>query len=449
MRKALPSLSETLVDLLGRDAVVSPSDLAAYSVDGVAAKAVVLPSRVEAVSDVMRLASERGLAVVPRGGGTHMGLGNPPTSLDLVLGLERLDCLAFHEPADLVAAAEAGMTVDALQGELARHGQTLPLEAPLASKATVGGILATNAGGPSRLAFGGLRDWLIGLRVVRPSGDVTKSGGRVVKNVTGYDLNKLYTGSLGTLGVIVEATFKVAPMPADKGTLVAAMGSLEAALDLSQRVLGLPGLPQALHVMDRGAVDRAPELRVPRSAAVVAALFSGNESSVERKMSDATELLAAGGASKVAALTNEDGNKLWRAITDLWWAVEGGPRLMVKVGLLPSRVAPFVAAIGGGRRTRLPRGIVADPGSGLVRVLEWADEMEPRADELVEDTIRTVRQAAVTRGGYAVIERCPLALKRKIDVWGGEVAGIDLMRRVKREMDPKNVLSPGRFVGGI
>jgi glycolate oxidase FAD binding subunit len=115
VRKALPSLSETLVDLLGRDAVVSPSDLAAYSVDGVAAKAVALPSRVEAVSDVMRLASERGLAVVPRGGGTHMGLGNPPTSLDLVLGLERLDCLAFHEPADLVAAAEAGMTVDALQ----------------------------------------------------------------------------------------------------------------------------------------------------------------------------------------------------------------------------------------------------------------------------------------------------------------------------------------------
>ena len=135
-----------------------------------------------------------------------MGLGNPPTGLDLVLGLERLNGLAFHEPADLVAAAQAGMTIDAFLGELARHGQTLPLEFPLSSKATVGGVLAANAGGPSRLAFGGLRDWLIGLRVVRASGEVTKSGGQVVKNVTGYDLNKLYTGSLGTLGVIVEAT---------------------------------------------------------------------------------------------------------------------------------------------------------------------------------------------------------------------------------------------------
>jgi glycolate oxidase FAD binding subunit len=445
----LPSLSETLVGLLGREAVVSPGDLAGYPVDGVVAEAVALPSHVQGVSDVMRLASERRLAVVPRGGGTQMGLGNPPTRLDLVLGLERLDGLVFHEPADLVAAAEAGMTVDALGGELARHGQTLPLEAPLASKATVGGVLAANAGGPSRLAFGGLRDWLIGLRVVRPSGEVTKSGGRVVKNVTGYDLNKLYTGSLGTLGVIVEATFKVAPLPAGKGTVVASMGSLEAAVELARQVLGLAGQPQALHVMDRGAAGRVPELNMPRSEAVVAALFSGNESSVGRKMSQAAGLLATGGASNIATLVDDEGDRVWRAVTDLGWAGEGGPRLMVRVGLLPSRVAAFVASVDGGRRTRLPRGIVADPGSGLVRVFEWAEEMEPRADELVEDTIRTVRQAAGILGGYAVVERCPLSLKRKIDVWGDDVGGLDLMRRVKREMDPKGILSPGRFVGGI
>ena len=437
------------MDLLGREAVLPPSELAAYSVDGVEAKAAVLPSGVEAVSDVMRLASERGLAVVPRGGGTQMGLGNPPTGLDVVLGLGRLNGMAFHEPADLVAAAEAGMTVEAFQGELARHGQTLPLEAPLASRATVGGILAANAGGPSRLAYGGLRDWLIGLKVVRPSGEVARSGGRVVKNVTGYDLNKLYVGSLGTLGVIVEATFKVAPLPASTGTVVAPVDSLGAALDLSREVLGLPGQPQALHVLDRGAVDRLPELGAPRSPAVVAALFSGNRASVTRKMSQAAGVLEKGGASGVFTLTDGDGDRAWRAMTDLGWAEEGGPRLMVRVGLLPSRVAPFAAAIGGGQATPLPRAIVADPGSGLVRVMEWADEMEPRVDGLLQDTIGVVRQAAEAWGGHAVVERCPLELKGKIDVWGGPAAGLELMRRVKREMDPKGILSPGRFVGGI
>ena len=444
----MPSLSDTLVGLLGREAVPSPEDPAAYSVDGMVAEAVALPSDVEAVSNVMRLASDRRLAVVPRGGGTQMGLGNPPAGLDLVLGLERLNGLAFHEPADLVAAAEAGMTIDAFRGELARHGQTLPLEFPLPSRATVGGVLAANAGGPSRLAFGGLRDWLIGLRVVRASGDITKSGGRVVKNVTGYDLNKLYTGSLGTLGVIVEATFKVTPLPAAKGTVTASVGSLEAAVELSQDVLALPGRPQALQVMDRGAVDRLPELRTPRSAAAVAALFSGSELSVGRKVSQAAEVLAAGGACNVATLMNEGGDEIWRSVTDLGWDGEGGPRLMVRVGLLPSRVAAFVASMGG-NPTPLPRGIVVDPGSGLVRVLEWAEELEPQADQLVEATIRTVRRAAETCGGYAVIERCPLALKRRMDVWGDEVEGLELMRRVKREMDPKGILSPGRFVGGI
>ena len=445
----MPSLSDILAELLGREAVVPPSALAAYSVDGVRARAVALPSQVEGVSEVMRLASRQGLAVVPRGGGTQMGLGNPPGRLDLVLGLERMDKLAFHEPADLVAAAEAGMTLDAFQAVLARHGQTLPLEAPLASRATVGGILAANADGPSRLAFGGARDWLIGLKVVRPSGDVTKSGGRVVKNVTGYDLNKLYTGSMGTLGVIVEATFKVMPLPVHRGTLVAPVDSLQEALDLAQQVLRLPGQPQALHVLDRGTVDRVPALEMPRSPAVIVALFSGREWSVVRKMSEASGVLGPDGSSKVATLMNEDGDGVLRAITDLGWAGEGAPRLMVKAGLLPSRVASFAVSISGGSRTRLPRGIVVDPGAGLVRVLEWADEMEPRADELVEETIRTVRRVAGSCGGYVVVERCSVALKRRIDVWGGEVEGMELMRRVKKELDPQAILSPGRFVGGI
>ena len=446
----MPALSETLAELLGGDAVAQPGTLGGYSVDGVAPQAVALPSRVESVSDVMRLASREGWAVVPRGGGTQMSLGNVPSRVDLVLGLERMDRLVFHEPADMVASAEAGMAMDAFQRELARHGQTLPLEAPMASRATLAGVLASNASGPSRLACGTARDWLIGVKVVRPSGEITRSGGRVVKNVTGYDLNKLYTGSLGTLGVIVEATFKVAPLPRRKGTLVAAFSSLHQALESSRTLLEQHGQPQALQVVDREVALRLPVLsEVSPNEAGVVALFSGSESSVARVLSDAKEVLGRSGTAEVTTLMDEDGDGLWRAITDLGWSEEGAPELMAKVSLLPSQVAPFISDMEGAALPQWRRGLIADPGFGLVRLLGWTDSTQPEALKGIDAAIGDLRSASRPYGGHAVIERCPVLLKRGMDVWDGAVDGLDVMRRVKGALDPAGIMSPGRFVGGM
>ena len=217
----MTSPSDSLPGTVGHSASVPPHRLAEYSVDGLIPSTVVSPEDVAEVSRVLSQASGEDAKVAPWGGGTQMGLGNPPTGLDLVLDLGRLDGVLFHEPGDLVAGVEAGITLEAFQERLAQRGQILPLEAPYPSRATIGGILAANASGPSRLGHGTARDWLIGIAVVRSDGAATKAGARVVKNVTGYDLNKLYTGSLGTLGVIVGATFKLSPLPPDGRTVVA------------------------------------------------------------------------------------------------------------------------------------------------------------------------------------------------------------------------------------
>ena len=180
----------------------------AFHVDGQSPDIAVAPTTIGELQSVLVEANNVGISVVPIGGGTHLGAGNAPASYDVALSLVGMSGIIAHEPADLTVTVEPGLPLANLQAALAEHGQFLPLDPPCEPAATIGGVLAANAFGPLRHAYGTSRDWLIGIRVVHADGSVSKSGGRVVKNVTGYDMHKLYVGSLGTLGVIAEATLK-------------------------------------------------------------------------------------------------------------------------------------------------------------------------------------------------------------------------------------------------
>ena len=299
----MTSLLGTLAESLGTESVIPQEELPHYSVDGVAPSVALFPRDIDGVSRALSFASSEGMHVVPWGGGTQMTLGNSPHEVDVVLGISRLNRVLFHEPADLVVSVEAGITLRALQEELATKGQFLPLEAPIPSRATIGGILAANASGPSRLAYGTPRDWLIGVRVVHSDGAVTKSGGRVVKNVTGYDLNKLYVGSLGTLGVIVEAIFKIAPLTPETRTLVSTYSSLHSAVDSAKELLRQSYAPNALQVVDHEVVSRLPGLgSAMDSGAAVLALVAGRKSAVARKAGDMAKLIANSDAPAVECL---------------------------------------------------------------------------------------------------------------------------------------------------
>ena len=204
----------------------------------------------------MRWAAGQGVSVFPRGGGTQMALGNVPAEVGLALDLRGQDRLLDYQPADLTVTVEAGISLNQLQQDLAPGGKFLPLEAPLAEMSTVGGILAANATGPLRSSYGQPRDWLIGIGVVGADGVETKAGGKVVKNVTGYDLNKLYAGSLGTLGIIVEATFKLAPIPAEMTTVLASFSSLEEGIKAGGSLTGRTFAPNGVQVLDGQGAHR-------------------------------------------------------------------------------------------------------------------------------------------------------------------------------------------------
>ena len=419
-----------------------PEDsLAGYAVDGLTPRKAVLPAKAEDVSEVLSWASGAGMAVIPRGGGVHVGLANVPSRVDLVIGMERLDRLNFHEPLDMVAQVQAGMTLESLQTQLARHGQMLPIESPMAGKATIGGIVASDVTGPSRFAYGSPRDWLIGITVALADGTLTKAGGRVVKNVTGYDMGKLYVGSLGTLGVIVDATFKLAPLPTSSVALAAPSASVEEALSLAAGMLNLAGQPTSVHAVNRIAADRLdmPDLFPPHHGGFMLVGYSGRRSMVERAERDALGALPDGSS----LLRGDESAGLWSRLTNLGWSNAVAPTLMLRAAIRPSRISSLLKTL-----SELPEGgLAVDAATGIAR-LYW---FEDKGDDMNESLIYRVREAALESGGHLTVESCPLSIKGRVDVWGDLVTGqgLDLMRRIKRQLDPGSIMSPGRMAGRI
>ena len=423
------SLPQQLADLLGPDAVLPPGQYSPelYAVDRVVPQAVAQPTDRESIARLLQWAAEHQVSVLPRGGGVLSALGNPPTGADVVLDLSRYNRVLDFQPADLTATVEPGVTLETLQRELAQGGKLVPLEAPLADRATLGGILAANANGPLRYSYGPARDWLIGISVVSADGVETKAGGKVVKNVTGYDLNKLYTGSLGTLGVIVEATFKLAPLPEVWAALLASFPSIGAGIDAARSLIAQVFAPQGLQVINGPAVRRlarntgggnepanplaaelaaelAGELAGGReSGAFALAFFAGRPRAVRRRLGDSARLLRESGANKVDSLDGAETRSLLRHLTNLGWSGDTVPSLGLKVNLPPNAVGKLVAAVestedyrsgtSGSSGTSATRpvftgesfagenlGIVADPGFGTVQLLRWPETPEGSAN---------------------------------------------------------------------
>ncbi|MEX1254473.1 MAG: FAD-binding oxidoreductase [Dehalococcoidia bacterium] len=440
------SLEPALSDILG--GALTSGD-ASYAVDGLVATFVAAPGSAEQIAAALAAADEHGAAVVPWGAGRHMALGNVPRRYDLALSTTKLDRVVEYEPADLVLTVEAGMTMGQLQALLAEHRQFLPIDAP--PEATVGGLLAAGVSGPSRHAYGLPRDWLIGCRVAHVDGTISKGGGRVVKNVAGYDLPKLAIGSLGTLGVIVEATVKVAPLPPRHETAFVTCASLEAAGALvsaaDDRGLAL----RAVAIADVAAASAL--LNVPFAGAALAGFWlAGPASAVERTRRELGQL---GGETQ----------RLDDAASEQWWAQLSEPNVVesamtLRASLTPTSVVEFMRHLAEiGRELGVSIATVAYPTTGLV----LASVAEAPPGELVR-IVERARKFAVEAGGTLVITSAPVDVRKRINVWGDPSAGsrpgesatgqapgsaLSLMRRVKEQFDPRGTINPGRFMGGL
>ncbi|WP_295697625.1 FAD-binding oxidoreductase [Lapillicoccus sp.] len=402
------------------------------AVDGMPCRWVVSPADTPGVSAVLRVAHDEGLAVVVRGGGTKLGWGSPPERLDVILDTTRLDGLVDHAAGDLIAVVGAGRRLDDLQADLGAASQWFAVDP--ARRGTLGGLVATADGGPSRLLYGPVRDLVIGATMVRADGVVAKSGGKVVKNVAGYDLGKLLTGSLGTLGVITEVAVRLHPVaPAHRYVTVPVVSTRHA-----------HALVQG--VIHSHLVATACELDQPADgAATLAIRLDGIRPGVEARTAGALELLGAG------AEASDD--------PPAWWGTEPGAPGDVRLKLtheIASVTALLDIVAEASDRASVPVDVRGSVAVGTVTAaLRAAHHQHDRA--AVADLVDHLRAAcsrsvgasgAGGTGGSVVVRDADPETKARLDVWG-PVPALDLMRRVKHQLDPTRVLAPGRFVGGI
>lgn len=386
----------------------------ADAVDGVVPALVAYPGTTAQVADVLRATRGRGLHVVVRGSGTRLCWGGVPAAVDLLLDVSRLDAVIAHAAGDLVVTVAAGVPLATLQDALAPHGQRLALD-PVVAGGTVGGAIATASSGPLRYRYGSVRDLLIGITVVRADGAVTHSGGIVVKNVAGYDLGKLYTGSLGTLGVITEAVFRLHPLPEAARWVTVTTGDPQRAAAAVDAVRNSQNDPVALEV-DRPA---------PGEPVTVGVALEGVPGGIGARYDDVARLLgdAAGSPATVAESP------------PAWW------------GVLPHDPATGPGATLTHQPTALGDVLAGAPGA--VRGSAGAGVLAVGLDATrVAEELDALRELAGRHGGSAVLRCATPEIKQRCDIWG-PVAAVPLMRRVKDEFDPEHRLAPGRFVGGI
>lgn len=420
-------------------------DVEGYAVDGVRPSAVVRPATLEELGRVMATAWKHGLAVAPWGGGTRMALGNPIKRLDVVVDLSRLCRVIQHNPADLTVTVEAGITLSRLQETLAEHGQFLALDPPLPHRATVGGTLATGVSGPLKWQSGHLRDTVIGMKVVQADGRTVKSGGQVVKNVSGYDMARLHIGGLGTLGIIAEVSFKLTPLPRREATLLAAFDDARCCLDTGLQVFHSDVAPLSLVAFNEGVGHVAGLEARPCALAI---RLGGRPLTLERQVRECMALCRQAGATAIESLPEAQAADLWRRLADFGWDEAARPALACRAMVVPSRVRELVKAIAAGNGSDPRPAFVAYPGYGNV-MLQWHYEAGEMSSEAAYETLSQARQVAHSLDGRLVIERCPPEVKARLDVWDEVGESLAIMRRLKEQYDARGILNPGRFVGGI
>src|SRR6266566_2577269 len=417
--QALQEALDSLVD--GGVQLATESDV----VTGVQPYVVAAPGSEQEVATLLAYANSEGLKVLVRGGGTQLNTGLPPRDGNILLSTRRLNQVVEYAPHDMTVTVQAGLRLVNLQSHLARARQWLALDPVLSPGATIGGIISTNISGARRLRYGGVRDQIIGIRVVLSDGIIAKGGGKVIKNVAGYDLPKLFTGALGTLGVIVAATFRLYPLRAASRTVVLTAPTAAPLCDLVVRVIASTLEPTALDVMSVPAAG---------TGYVMAARFETEPESADEQAAALTSM--ATGLNDIKTLQGEAEEQLWRQVaSDFPLASDAENALIVKVSVLPTNVASWLESLEHiANEANFSTRWRAHTGHGLVFARLSGDETAALAR-----AVDKLRLAASAGQGSLVVLDAPVALAREVDVWG-PIPAFEVMRRLKVRFDPNYTL---------
>jgi glycolate oxidase FAD binding subunit len=459
MNRPAQSSFSRLEDIVGgAHLAASAAEIAAREVCGVQPSVVVSPADAAQAAEILRFATAEKLAVIPTGGCSKLGIGSPPARYDIALDLSRMNRVLAYDPNDLTLGVEPGVRIEDLLRTLAEKKQFLPLEVPFADRATIGGIVAANSSSPLRHAYGAIRDFCLGMEFVTSDGAQAKSGGRVVKNVTGYDLHKLLIGSLGTLAVITRVNFRTFPMPQAQGSFVGSFPSAESAFDFCRAVSHSVLTPQMVEVANPGTAalmfsgEFAARLE-PRTWTVIVSA-AGQRAVVDRHERELGKMAGAADAEDFLPLSDDESQSVLARIREF-------PRLMLerdastlifRINAVPSQMAPLAGKLRAVALRHELDFVTLARAAGIVQAA-FLPPMENSAtpEKLAAAVADVFRVCALPELRLsAVLEWCPPEIKTSPDVvWGPSRADFELMRRVKRSFDWQNVLAPGRFAGGI
>jgi glycolate oxidase FAD binding subunit len=435
MKLAVDQLAQKLAAELGGHWVSTDASMrASHTIDGHQPSLVCAPDAAEQIGAALRLCAEAGATVAPYGGGTAIFIGNAALPVDVALDLNRLNQVAEHDHANLTATVEAGITLSRLQELLAQQKQFAPFDPPHSERATVGGIVATNLNGPRRSYYGSVRDLIIGMKVVLASGEPIKAGGKVVKNVAGYDMCKLFVGSLGTLGIITQVTLRASPIPETVATLIAS-GSRATVIDLAHTIGHSPLLPVAVVILNPSACG---ELNIGGADWKLAVCSEGFADTVARHMGDAKAM-----AERLGLAAESFKDSLH---SQFWAAIENFPlssdRLVFRLTVPRASTADTIITIESWEVDGFRPMIVADAMAGTL----W---IAAPASVAAANQFPKLIAYAHERRGHAIMLAAPRDFKQSLDVWGSPPPALGLMRKIKEQFDPHGLLNPGRYIGGI
>ncbi|MCS7224729.1 MAG: FAD-binding oxidoreductase [Armatimonadetes bacterium] len=412
------------------------ADQIEWEIDGVIPSQVVAPKSITQLSEWITHFFDRDLTVVPLGGGTKRHIGAPLLKYDCALLTHHLTGLTEYVPEDLTVTVQAGTILNDLQAALSKEHQWLPIDPPHPDRATVGGLLATGFCGPSSCLYGPIRDYVLGITVVQPTGAVTSFGGRVVKNVAGYDVTRLYIGSFGTLGVIAEATFKVLPVPEHRAGVLVSTDSLASLESLLDALVRGPISPAICQVFNRPAAERSPlctELLDSSGTYAVGLAFDGFEEEVRWSTEQLQKMAKDAGVNYLVFVPTERHQEYRRHIASLH---DPARPVVVKIVVPSSEVTLLLDWLT--KTIGSDAFIVSSALEGIIRI-GLSD------DERFLTLLPTIREEAMRRGGFVIAERLPITWKKVFDVWGHSGRAWQLMKELKGALDPKNLFAPGRM----
>jgi glycolate oxidase FAD binding subunit len=462
---ASKTASSRLPDIAGAEHVsTDPSELSAHAVDGKLPSITVCPGSTEEVIEIVKYAATEKLALIASGARTKLGIGSPPARYDIALDMTRLNRIIAYDPGDLTLSVEAGVPLRKVAEALAQHRQFLPLAVPFFDRATVGGTIASGVDTPLRQFYGTARDYVLGMEFVLGEGVRSKSGGNVVKNVTGYDLHKLMIGSLGTLGVITRVNFKTFPMPVASRGFVATFENLDRATEMRNRVAQSSLTPMTFDLLSPRAADlfSTPGAERLTTSAMPAGVlspghwalaigYSGKDNVLSRYEADLRRMATESAARDVTVLGDHVRAAAFafkREFIPL--ALQSSPAAtIVKISVLSARLKDaLAAAVKAADTSQLPWAAMARSLGVIYFAFLPAVHSEASQRQIVVAT-NQVLAAGASLGANTTIPWCPSEWKSALKIWGPERHDLAQMQKVKKVFDPLGIFSPGRFTGGI